>query len=100
MANVAHAMSRARNRNHIPLIGQLRALDSNQPLKLRGPPLGSALVHVFIQNLAGASRIFQMNDSQRNDIAPLEHFGLDKELPCDSMPELRVLSFPAAGGLQ
>jgi hypothetical protein len=44
MAKVAHAMSKTRNRNHIPLIGQLRTLDKKLPLKLSVPPLKSALV--------------------------------------------------------
>jgi hypothetical protein len=37
MANVAHAMSKNRNRNHVPLISQLRTLDRNPPLKFKVP---------------------------------------------------------------
>jgi hypothetical protein len=47
MANVAHAISKTRNRSHIPLIGQLRTLDRKLPLKLRVSP-ESALVREFI----------------------------------------------------
>jgi hypothetical protein len=38
MAKLAHAMSKARSRSHIALIGQLRTLDRNLPLKLSGLP--------------------------------------------------------------
>src|SRR5262249_17140875 len=38
MAKLAHAMSKSRNRSHIPLIGQLRTLDRKLPLKLSVPP--------------------------------------------------------------
>jgi hypothetical protein len=37
MAKVAHVTSKARNRNHIPLIGQLRSLDKKPLLKLLDP---------------------------------------------------------------
>jgi hypothetical protein len=37
MAKVAHVTSKARNRNHIPLIGQLRTLDKKPLLKLFDP---------------------------------------------------------------
>ena len=73
-------MSRTRNRNHSPLIGQLRILDSKLALNFSGPPLGSALTYEFIQPLAGASRMFQMNDTGSNVIAPTEHFDFEKGL--------------------
>jgi ribosomal protein L28 len=44
MAKVAHAMSKTRNRNHIPLISQLRTLNRKRPLKLNV----SALAQEFI----------------------------------------------------
>ena len=37
MAKVAHVRSKARNRNHIPLIGQLRSLDKKPLVKLLDP---------------------------------------------------------------
>src|SRR4029077_2366109 len=48
MAKVAHAMSKIRNRNHAPLMSQLRTLDRKRPLKLSVPPLESVLAHEFI----------------------------------------------------
>jgi hypothetical protein len=53
MAKVAHAISKTRNRNHTPLISQLRTLDRKRPLTLSVPFLEPVLAHEFILTPAG-----------------------------------------------
>ena len=95
MAKVAHVMSKTRNRNHIPLIGQLRTLDKKLPLKLSVPPLKSELVQrTKKQALREVIARYRQNVEVMNDPTTEGHRLSPRPRLCKTTPTMPVDPFP------